>query len=100
MWRNLKEAFEGVVNAAVELKFISKDVKTSFKNELAIIGVNIDKPFEDKYLELDNKLNSIYKLPRIRADLEDPYPDSNLDQPGTQPKKLMKGYWTNPTLSK
>ena len=42
MRRNLKEAFEGVVNATVELRFMAKDVKTCFKNELAIIEVDIN----------------------------------------------------------
>ena len=60
--RNIKEEFEGVVNAAVELSFMDKDVKTIFKNELAIIMFNIDKTFEGKYLELDSELTSMYKF--------------------------------------
>ena len=56
---------------AVELKFISKDVKTSFKIEMAFIGVIIDKTFGGKYLELDSKLTSIYKLKRIGEYFED-----------------------------
>ena len=30
---NLKEAFKGVMDAAVELRFMAKDVKTGFKKE-------------------------------------------------------------------
>ena len=62
MRRNLKEAFEEVVDTAMDLRFITKDVKPSFKNELAIIGVNIDRTFEGKYLELDSELTSMYKF--------------------------------------
>ena len=50
MRRNLKWVFEGVVNAMMELRLMAKGVETSFKNELAIIGVNIDKTFEGKIL--------------------------------------------------
>ena len=64
---NLKEAFKGVMDAAVELRFMAKDVKTSFKKELDIIRVNIDKTFENKYLKLDGKLTSIYKLKKTKG---------------------------------
>ena len=30
---NLKEAFKGVMDATVELRFMAKDVKTGFKKE-------------------------------------------------------------------
>ena len=50
MRRNLKKAFEGVVDATKELKFVAKYVKTSLRNELAIIGVSIGETFEGKYL--------------------------------------------------
>ena len=75
MKRKHKVAFEEVDNAALELRSKAKKFETSLKNELDIIGNNVDKTFEDKYLELKNKLNSIYKLLRIKADLEDPDPE-------------------------
>ena len=79
MKRNIKEAFKGVKDAAVELRFMAKDVKTSFKKELDIIRVNINKTFENKYLKLDGKLTSIYKLQKLREYFEDVDPDRDLD---------------------
>lgn len=49
---NLQEAFEGVVDHTVELKFVAMEAKISFKDELAAIEVNIGRAFEDQYLEL------------------------------------------------
>ena len=63
--RNLNEAFEGVVDAAFELKFVSKDTKINFKDELAAIGVKVDRAFEDQYLDLDNELTTLYKLKKL-----------------------------------
>ena len=33
MKKNLKEAFKGVMDVTVELRFMAKDVKTGFKKE-------------------------------------------------------------------
>ena len=87
---NLKQAFEGVFEAAVELKFVAKDAKISFKDELATIGVNVDRTFEDQYLKLDNKLTTLYKLKKIGEYFEDLSSGNNLDQPRALPRKLMK----------
>ena len=84
---NLKEAFKGVMDAAVELRFMAKDVKTGFKKELDFIGANINKTFENKYLKMDGKLTSIYKLKKLREYFEDMDPDRDLEQPEVQIKK-------------
>ena len=56
--RNLKEEFEGVMDAVVDLKFATNDAKVSLKDELVAIEVNIGNNFEDQYIELDNKLTN------------------------------------------
>ena len=45
--KNLKEAFEGVVDAVIDLKFATRDAKASIKDELAAFKVNIGRSFED-----------------------------------------------------
>ena len=69
---------------------MSANVKTSLKNELAIIRVNSDKTFEDKYLKLDGKLTSIYKFKKLGKNFKDSDTDSDLDWSGAQPRKLME----------
>ena len=44
--KNLKEAFEGVVDAIVDLKFATSDAKVSFKDKLTAIVVNINRDFK------------------------------------------------------
>ena len=41
--RNHKEAFEGVVDATVNLKFVASDAKMSFKDEMAAIRDDIGR---------------------------------------------------------
>ena len=88
--RNLKEAFEGVVNATGELNFMAKDFKTSLETWIGHHQVNIDKTFEGKYFELDSKLTSIYKLERLGENFEKLDPDSDLDQLRAHHRKLIK----------
>ena len=52
--------------------------------------VNIDKTFENKYLKLDGKLTSIYKLKKLREYFEDMDPDRDLEQPEAPLKKQRK----------
>ena len=52
--------------------------------------VNIDKTFENKYLKLDGKLTSIYKLQKLREYFEDMDPDRDLEQPEAPLKKQRK----------
>ena len=52
--------------------------------------VNIDKTFENKYLKLDGKLTSIYKLKKLREYFEDMDPDRDLEQLEVPLKKQRK----------
>ena len=77
--RNLKEAFEGVMDAVIDLKFATNNAKVGLKDELVAIEVNIGNNFEDQYIELDNKLTNMYKLQRSKEYLEDSEPDGVLE---------------------
>ena len=54
MGENLKEAFEGVVEATIELKFVAENVKVSFKDKLATMGVDIDRTFDGDHHITEN----------------------------------------------
>ena len=57
--RDLKKAFEGVVNEAIGLKLETWNNKISFKEGLTALGVNIGRDFVAQYCKLDNKLTNL-----------------------------------------
>ena len=72
--KTLKEAFEEVVNATTELKFVVKNAKINFKDELTTIKVNVDRALEDQFLKLDNKLTTLYKLQNLDSNHHSNHP--------------------------
>ena len=82
--------FEGVVDAVVKLRSMAPNVKSILRNELATIGVYIDKAFQDKYLELDGRLTSIYKLQKLGKNFWGLDTDKDWDWSGVQPWKLAE----------
>ena len=80
----LKKNLRGeVVEVVTELKFVAKSSEINFKDELITIKVNIDKTFENTFLELEKKFTNLDKFQRLDEGSEDLRSESNLDLPDT-----------------